>query len=141
MAIGDVYQVIHKIRDADTKHHENVYFYVQDWAPIVVTTPVAKRLAEDWRDEVLPTMTANLPSFYATEGVNVRNLFDDADAYDLGLNIAGTISMTGTDPMPAFTNHVVTLATDNASIRKGRKSLLGLRESDQAGGGAHHFRP
>jgi len=134
MAVGDVYQVVHKMRDGDAKSHENVYFYVQDWNPIVTTTPTARRLAEDWRDEVLPTFTQGLPSFYATSAVNVKNLFDDADAYDLGLNLPGTLNMSGTEPMPAFTNSVTTLATDNASIRKGRKSFLGLRESDQISG-------
>lgn len=69
-------------------------------------------------------------------GISARNLFDDADRYELSISIPGT-SGGGTSPgagesLPAFTAQSFTLETDRAI--KGKKRFPGFGETQQVDG-------
>lgn len=135
MALGDIYEVKHVVRDFDQKHLENVYFYRHDADPAGGPySTQAERLANDWNTDVLTPMLPQIPGGITTTQIIVRNLFDPADQYTLALNRGGTYSMAATEHMPSFTSGIVTMSTSNGLVRKGRKMLFGLAENMQKDG-------
>lgn len=135
MAVNDVYQLQFKYRDFDLKPMQNTCFYRQRADGVGGPYPTqAERLARDWILDVWPTIRATLvPAFSAYE-IRVNNLFNPTDAYTLPVNIAGTRASGGSENFPSFTNGVVTLALNNAVVKKGRKAQNGLIETDTANG-------
>lgn len=135
MAIGDIFELKHVQRDYDQKHIENVYFYRQDSDPSGGPySTQSQRLANDWLLDVWPVIQPSIPSEYKTAEIRVRNLFNPADMYIMPVNLAGSRSHAGTEYQPSFLAGVVTLATNNGLVQKGRKMLAGLLESDQSAG-------
>lgn len=134
-AIGDIYELKHVQRDGDNVHIENVYFYRQIADPAGgLWSTQSQRLAEDWMTDVYTVMRPSIPGTYITDELRVRNLFNEADSYVMPLNSAGTRSFAATELLPRFLSGVITLATDNGLVKKGRKMIAGLAEADQNNG-------
>lgn len=130
-AIGDIYELKHVQKDFDNSLFENVYFYRQVADPVGGSWPTqSQRLAEDWMLDVWPVIQPTIPTSYGTTELRVRNLFNLTDSYVMPLAVAGTRSAAGTELQPSFMSGVITLAVDNGLVKKGRKMIAGILESD-----------
>lgn len=132
MALGDIYELKHIIRDADQKNMENVYFYRHVADPAGGTSPTqAQRLAQDWNTDFLTTWLANTATGYTTSEIRVRNLFNAADAYVMPLNRVTSRTAGVSEQLPSWMSVIATLAGDNPLVKKGRKMMMGIYELDQ----------
>jgi len=130
MAIGDIYQLTHMYRDFDNKQDVNVYFYRQDANPAAALPAYSQQLAEMWNQDVLTPMLATWTADWVSYGINVRNLFDPGDVYEMPINRAGSRA-AATEALPSLNSVKATYATSNGYVNKGRKSFAGLIEGDQ----------
>lgn len=134
--MGDIYQVSIRLRDGDMKQLENAYFYRarQQWD--IGITNLSQAIAEYVNTNLITPRLAWTPTWYTYTGVYVRNLFDESESYELPLSRTGTRTVAS-DPghqMPSFTAVKATMSTSNGLVRKGRKMIAGLLETDQATG-------
>lgn len=123
MANLDIYQVIDR-QDNNGQECLNVYFFRRD--SVVGTGTDAQALWVAFYDNVLPAIQPVQNTSVIHNNLTVRNLFDDEDAWDEDISVAGTV--TNADEMPIFNAINVTLSHDNPSIRPGSKRYTGLDE-------------
>lgn len=135
-SIGDVYEVKLKSYDADLKQMENVFFYRYNNLIGLGNPGVSETLANVFDLVVVAAQIPMTPPSIKYNMIQVRNLFDPADAFDKPINKAGTRPPgSGTSQLlPSHDAVKVMLNTDNGLVKKGRKMLAGLMENDQTNG-------
>lgn len=135
-SIGDVYEVKLKSYDADLKQMENVFFYRYNNLIGLGNPGVSETLANVFDTIVVAAQVPMTPPGIKYNMIQVRNLFDAADAFDKPINRSGTRGPgSGTSQLlPSHDAVKVMLNTDNGLVKKGRKMLAGLMENDQTNG-------
>lgn len=96
----------------------NVYFY-QRGASLSFS---AQDFAEDWVEEVLPTVLACQPSDVVHTRVATRNLFDVSDTGEVLHTVSGTLTGAG-ELLPPMLGAGFTLARTNSTTRSGKKRV------------------
>ena len=134
--IGDVFEVKMKSYDADLKDIENVFYYYYQSVIGLGNSSASQALANVFDQIVVAAQVPMTPPSIKYNMVQVRNLFDPSDAFDLPINRAGTRGPgSGTSQLlPAHDAVKVVLTTENGLVKKGRKMLAGLMENDQTNG-------
>lgn len=129
VGLFDVYKVVDHQRSMG-QACANVYFYqIQS----DVDTPAAQEVLDAWVGQVLPVIRAAQHVEAVHELVEVTNLFDDSDAANEAMSLAGTLFTTG-EPAPNFNAFGIKLIGDNAAVRPGSKRLLGVSEAGTSSG-------
>ena len=130
MANLDIWEVI-DVQDFDGQEVLNVYFYRSDNLGDVGGT--AEDLANSWVDNVLPEIADMQNAALTHVSVNVRNLYNDADTFELPISVPGEVTVAG-DHLPVFTAVPFRLVHANGAIKPGSKRLAGISEDAQADG-------
>jgi len=126
MAGGDAYELTLKQLDRGQQAN-NIFCYYQALEFVTTTPTKAQVLAENWADQILPAILGVQPAEVLTTGVSVKNLFDESDAYELGLSESGTF--TGDrDLLPTFNAYGFQLNGDNPAVKNGAKRFAGVWE-------------
>lgn len=127
MAVGDLFQVIHKQRFLG-QDAMNVYHYRLQFQAVANT---ALELREAWRLAVSSAVLNICSTAVNYVGIDVYNLFDVAD-FDL-YPTNGFGSRAG-DALPSFVSWTFRLNRSNRLTRNGRKAFAGVAEQDQDDG-------
>lgn len=126
MAGGDIYELtLHQLDRGQVC--ENVFYFEQRFEFVTTDPTHAQVLAENWRDQILPSISACQPAEVLTTGVSVKNLFDVSDGYDLALSIAGGFA---TDRQMESTFNAIgfKLNGNNPAVKNGSKRFAGVFE-------------
>lgn len=126
MSATDVYSVQLKQLDRGQDCF-NTFFY-QQVLEFVTTNPTkAQTLAENWRTQVLPTISAIQPAEVITTDIIVKNLFDESDGYALTLSTPG--GYTSDRQLESTFNAIgIALNGDNPAVKNGAKRMAGVFE-------------
>jgi hypothetical protein len=133
MAIGDYYEIVDK-QDFYGREVLNVYHYEQREVVIPLSGNVASVFAENWRQQILPSITAIQCTAVVHNSISCRNLFDAADYHEILHSQAGALTQVNNDPLPAWSNFVVKTQGEGHTVRPGRKQITGVLESYGAWG-------
>lgn len=120
MAVGDVYEIV----DGQQMFGQtmlNVYFYKVTSESI--TDNNAESVANAFIDFMLVPIADSQSTDILHNSVKVRNLFDDTDAFEALVSVAGTaVANTAS----AFEAYPFRLVGDNAAVRPGAKRIPGV---------------
>lgn len=128
MAAGDIYEV----SDDQTLFSQqigNVYFYRQALEFVTTDPTKAQTLAQNWVAQMLDKVRAiQTPDVLHTR-IRVRNLYNESDAYELSISLAGNagVASTGQTTSP-FDAYAFAMDGSNAAVRDGQKRIAGVDE-------------
>lgn len=105
----------------------NVFFYEYRNLIDNLGTPHSQIIAEQWYDQVFPSIKNVFPTNVTFTDISVRCLVDEDDAYELPVNEIGAASWA--DRLPRHDTVGFTLNGEYKRTRKGSKRLGILNES------------
>lgn len=126
MAVTDIYEIT--LKQLDRGQVANNVFTYQQVLEFVTTNPTkAQVLAENFRDQILPSLRNVQPAEVLTTGIEVKNLFNASDGYSLSLSLPGGYG-SDREMMPTFNAIGFALNGNNPAVKNGRKSIAGVFE-------------
>lgn len=125
---GDVAELVHEYTFG-TQTMLNVYFF-----EAVDGTAALIDLAGWFNSNVVPDIKALQPDTTTHVELRLRNLFDDAEVYDLALSGTGSIPTASDNPLPSFVSTSLRLLHAQGNLRSGWKRIQGGTESYADGG-------
>lgn len=122
-----VYQLTHTSQ-FDGVDVENVYFYQRGTG----ITAGAQALAEEWYEQVWPTINDFRSDDLTSQAISVDNLFDPTDTYTINHSIVGEYG--NVEVLPPHDSISFILTRENATTRNGGKRMAGVPELVQVDG-------
>lgn len=101
----------------------NVYFYEYNELFVTTTPTFSQVLAENWVDQILPSVLACQSQNISHVGVRVRNLYDPADAFEVTLSEPGAVAEDGEGNFDAI---AFQLGGETSAVKKGAKRIAGV---------------
>jgi hypothetical protein len=133
MALNDLYELTLETRLYSQVCY-NVFFYHQALAFVTTYPTISQVLNENWIAQRLPAVQAVLAGDVNLTGVRVRNLYDNADAYEASISGVGGATQVGSDTLPSFAAYGFSLGPQEPSVRPGSKRFVGVAEAAQSDG-------
>lgn len=124
---NDVYQLTHTSL-FDGVQVENVYFYQRGTG----ISAGAEELANEWYEQVWPTINDFRSDDITSQAISVDNLFDPADTFTIFHSIVGEYG--NVEVLPPHDAVSFTLTRENATTRNGGKRMAGVPEGVQVDG-------
>jgi hypothetical protein len=113
----------------------NVFHYRQALEFATTNPTHAQALAEGFRDQKMTALRALSSGDLVYTDINVRNLYDGADQYNLPVSLPGTGSSAGVaDTLGSFTALSFTLQPETNVTKQGAKRFAGVFEAQQTDG-------
>lgn len=133
MAELDIYELT-DVQTLNGQTINNVFFYLQDLSFVTTNPTRSQTLAENWVAQKLNRIRAIQSSDVLHREVRVRNLFDEADAYSLGISLTGNAVGEATGTMSTFNAFAFSLNGNTSLTRTGAKRVSGVLEGWQNDG-------
>jgi len=133
MAQGDLYELSLKAQMSGQECF-NVFHFWQELDFVTTYTTVAQVLAENWYDQIFPSIQAIASEDVFYSEVGVRNLFSQSDQFSLAISDYGSGATGGAQTLPTFNAFAFTLLPDTPVVKPGGKRFVGVPEVCQSDG-------
>lgn len=133
MAMDDLYEV--SLKGAMSGQEcWNVLHYWQELEFVTTYSTKAQVLAENWYDQIFPSIQGIASEDVSYSEIRVRNLFTQSDRYNLAISEVGTGATEGAQTLPTFAAFGYTLLPETPVVKPGAKRFVGVPEICQADG-------